>query len=107
MKLTQEQQAELKSAKDIEPIDLIATTAYHQMGELTREEGDLCWAGKESENYYVGAWVTGFGFFNVMFPKETTRKLTDAEVEKYNNMYVQISSQPPIKLNVSNENIID
>ena len=103
MKLTEEQQAELKSAKDIEPMDLIATIAYHQMGELTREEGDLCCAGKESENYYIGNWVTGFGFFNVMFPKETTRKLTDEEVEKYNNMYVQISDQIPVKLNVSNE----
>jgi hypothetical protein len=46
-------------------------------------------------------WIEGFGYFNVLFPKETSRELTKDEIEKYNNTYVQINSQPPIKLEVS------
>jgi hypothetical protein len=31
---------------------------------------------------YIGMWVTGFGFFDVRFPKETTRELTKEEIKQ-------------------------
>jgi hypothetical protein len=78
---------------------LIGTLAYHQLGEISREP-DLFRADGETKDYWVGMWVTGFGFFDVLFPKDTSRELTDEEKEKYNKMSVQIGSQPPLKLKV-------
>jgi hypothetical protein len=79
---------------------LMGTKAYHQLGDISRDEPDLFCASAETEKFYIGMWVTGFGFFNVCFPKETSRELTPEEIEKYNKTYIQISSQPPIKLKV-------
>ena len=44
--------------------------------------------------------MTGFGFIKVEFPKETTRELTEEEIERYNKTSIQIGSQPPYKLNI-------
>ena len=79
---------------------MMATKAMHKMGDISSDEEDLCIVFSETDTDYIGNWVTGFGFVNVKFPKETTRELTTAEVEKYNKTYVQISNQPPVKLNV-------
>ena len=79
---------------------MMATRAEHKMGDLSRDEEDLCHICEIGKDYYIGSWVTGLGFLNVMFPKETTRELTDEEIVKYNKMSIQISSQPPIKLKV-------
>ena len=79
---------------------LMGTKAYHQLGDISRDEPDLFRAYDETEKFYIGMWTTGFGFFNVCFPKETSRELTPEEIEKYNKTYIQISSQPPIKLKV-------
>ena len=84
-------------------IYLMGTKAYHQLGDISRDEPDLFRASGETEDYYIGMWTTGFGFFNVCFPKNTSRKLTNKEVEKYNKTYVQIGSQIPIKLKVTNK----
>ena len=98
---TQEQKAEVSKMVEIEPKYLMGTKAYHQLGDISRDEYDLFSATGETEKYWVGMWTTGFGFFNVLFPKETSRELTQKEIKKYNNTYVQIGSQPPIKLDVS------
>ena len=79
----------------------IATTAIHKLGTLSRKDGDLCRVTKESDTDYYGMWVTGMGFFNVRFPKETTRELTKEEIEKWNSTYIQLSDYPPYKLNVN------
>jgi hypothetical protein len=78
----------------------MGTKAYHQLGDISRDKDDLFHADGETEEFYIGMWVTGYGFFNVCFPKETSRKLTDAEIEKYNKTYIQISNQPPMKLKI-------
>lgn len=84
-----------------EPFYMMGTKAYHQLGELSREpEPDLFIAGSETEKFYIGNWITGFGFFNVLFPKETSRPLTPEEIEKYNKTYIQIGSNMPQKLKV-------
>ena len=79
---------------------MIATKAEHKMGDLSRDKESLCHINEIGKDYYIGSWVTGFGFFNVMFPKETTRELTDEEIKKYNKEYIQIGSQLPIRLKV-------
>ena len=79
---------------------MMATKAIHQMGDISRDEEDLCVVFAEDKENYIGNWVTGFGFIEVKFPKETTRELTNEEVKEYNKTYVQISNQPPIKLKV-------
>jgi len=85
---------------------MIATTAIHKMGDLSREFDkddtleNLCRVTKESDTDYYGMWILGMGFFNVKFPKETTRELTEEEIEYCNTKRVGINSQPAFKLKV-------
>jgi len=58
------------------------------------DEPDLCQVFREYEEYYSGNWVEGFGFIDVKFPKETTRELTDEEIEYYNGKIYGISGVP-------------
>jgi hypothetical protein len=78
----------------------MGTEAYHVLGDIGRDEYDLFQAYGETDDYWVGAWITGYGFFNVCFPKETSRELTEQEVEKWSKMYIQIGSQPAHQLNI-------
>lgn len=98
---TEEQKTEVSKKVEITPKYLMGTKAFHQLGDISSDGYDLFLANAETENYWVGMWVTGFGFFNVLFPKETSRELTNDEIEKYNKTYVRINSQPSLKLNVS------
>ena len=82
------------------PCYMMATKAIHQTGDISRDEEDICHIESEDGDSYIGSWVTGFGFFNVRFPKATTRDLTDAEIDEFDGKLVQISSQPPIPLRV-------
>jgi hypothetical protein len=82
------------------PRYMMATTALHQLGDISRDKPDLCRVESEEGDNYVGAWVTGFGFFNVKFPKATTRELTKAEIKKHDKRSVRIGSQPAIPLRV-------
>lgn len=93
--------------------DFIGITAYHQMGDLSRDfvfkdisqeltsQGDIVenmfHASKETEKFYVGAWHTGFGFFDVLFPKETSRPLTENELKVCPEYTGRINSQPSYK----------
>ena len=58
---------------------LMGTEAHHQLGDISRDKFDYFYVDKEYENDYIGAWLTGFGFINVRFPKATTREMTPAE----------------------------
>lgn len=85
---------------------MIATTAIHKLGDISRPvtDGDysdnLCTVSDEDEENYIGMWVTGFGFFGVKFPKETTRELTQEEITFFNSRYIQLASNPQQKLNI-------
>ena len=79
---------------------MMATKAYHMLGDISRDEPDLCHVHLEREDDYIGSWVTGFGFIEVKFPKKTTRELTQEEIEKYNSGSFQMSNHPPFKLNI-------
>jgi hypothetical protein len=97
----QAQKIEISKAEEIKPKYLMGTKAFHQLGDLSRPDYDLFSATGETENYWVGMWTFGYGFFNVLFPKETSRELTQEEIEKYNNSSIQINAQPPVKLKVN------
>jgi hypothetical protein len=90
----------VSQAKSIEPKYMMGTKAYHFLGDISRDEPGLFRAQGETEDSWLGSWVTGYGFMSVLFPKETSRELTKEEVEKYNKTFIQIGSQPPIKLKV-------
>ena len=101
--MSREQQ--INAAKEFEGKYMIATKAEHKLGDIGREfdetsSENLCCVYKEIKGYWVGSWVTGMGFFNVCFPKDTTRELNEKEVKYFSKMYVQIANQPPIKLKI-------
>lgn len=75
-----------------QPKYLMATKAFHKIGDISSEEPDICVVTKETETEYIGNWVTGLGFVDVHFPKETTRELTEAEVKHYNSLNYGIYS---------------
>ncbi len=79
---------------------MMATTALHKLGDISRDEPDICHIQEEIDDYYIGSWVTGYGFIGVKFPKETTRELTPEEIDKYKQSTFQIGSQPAFILNI-------
>lgn len=68
------------------PRYMMATTAIHQLGDISSEFPDLCVVHSEDEENYIGNWVTGLGFVNVKFPKSTTQELTDEDIKQYDGM---------------------
>ena len=56
------------------PSLMVATTAIHLTGDISRAEPDFCWISGEEGTDYIGSWRTGYGFIEVRFPKATTRK---------------------------------
>lgn len=73
------------------PKYMMATKAFHQLGEISSTEPDICVVHKEEGDSYVGNWVYGLGFVGVKFPKDTTRELTEAEVQHYNGQRLVMS----------------
>lgn len=74
------------------PQYMMATKAFHQLGEISSEEPDICIINEEDEDHYIGSWVFGLGFFGVKFPKETTHHLTEADVKKYDGLKLSMCS---------------
>jgi hypothetical protein len=58
---------------------LMGTEAQHGLGDISRDKPDYFYADQEDNENYYGAWLTGFGFVNVRFPKATSRPMTNAE----------------------------
>lgn len=81
--------------KEIPKRHMIALKAYagkeHQH-DISRMSEDLCAVFNEDDDNYYGQWVEGLGFFNVKFPKKTTRPLTDEEFDKYNGKKLAINA---------------
>lgn len=89
--------------KKIKPKYMIATKAFHQLGNISSNIPDLCVVnGEDDENYY-GFWVTGFGFYDVRFPKETTKNLTEEEVEKFDGRILSINETPIKRLKIKED----
>jgi hypothetical protein len=83
---------------------MIATRAIHKLGDISRDEPDLCFIRDEDDDAYIGAWVTGLGYTQVRFPKDTTRDLTSEEVADYGSRYVQLNNYEPTPLGVNDTN---
>ena len=71
------------------PVLMVATIAYQilangELRKLTRPESEFCYAKgwSEPDQAYVGNWLEGFGFFDVHFPKASTRPATEAEIAR-------------------------
>lgn len=72
---------------------MMATKAIHVLGDISRGGPDLCIIFDEDEKNYIGNWVTGYGFIEVKFPKETTRELTEKEREFYQTKNINMAGQ--------------
>lgn len=72
---------------------MMATTAHHQLGDISRDKPDLAWIASEDGDDYTGAWVTGFGHVNVRFPKATTRELTAEERAYYDGRQLALGNR--------------
>lgn len=77
---------------------MMATTAIHQLGDISSDTPDLCVVHSEDEDNYIGNWVTGFGFINVKFPKSTTRPLTAEEKDRYSKLNYQLAGNPSFQI---------
>lgn len=58
-----------------------ATSGGVSAWDISRDEEDFFVAWEETDDNYIGNWITGFGFINVKFPKATSRPVTDEEFE--------------------------
>lgn len=76
--------------------DMMATKATHKLGDISRDEEDIAFIYAEDGEFWIGQWWTGFGFFDVKFPKATTRELTEEEVNFYEGRALRIGSGPAI-----------
>lgn len=74
------------------PKYMIATTAIHKLGDISRPGSDLCVVKSETEKNYIGNWVTGLGYIGVRFPKSSTRELTEEDIKKYDGRRLIICS---------------
>lgn len=72
---------------------LMATKATHKLGDLSRDDPDLCRVYAEDGDDWIGSWVEGFGFFDVKFPKATTRPLTEVEVKEYDGKPMSLAGR--------------
>lgn len=90
-------ESQIRIARKIERRYLIGSIAHHVLGPINRQD-DIFVAHRETDHYWIGNWITGFGFINVLFPKETSRELTEEEKKKYQKFTFQIGKQRPYKL---------
>lgn len=87
------------------PCYMMATKAIHKLGDISSDFEDICHVDKEEDGNYIGHWVAGLGFVNVKFPKETTRMLTTAEIEKFTKGVMMCTSGHTYKLNITQEGV--
>jgi hypothetical protein len=64
---------------------MMATRAYFELDDLSRNPADICRVNGEDDKDYIGRWFLEPRFqVGVHFPKETTRELTVEEQARYN-----------------------
>lgn len=89
-----EDQVRLELSKRVklpEKIYMMGEEAYHLMGDISSDYPEIFVAWEETDDYFIGNWITGFGFINVLFPKKTSRRLTEVEIEKYSKIQNSIN----------------
>jgi hypothetical protein len=68
----------------------MATLAYHKLGNISRRDDELCLVYARIGGVYIGAWVEGFGFFDVLLPP-----LHDARSDRDGESEVRMSASMP------------
>jgi hypothetical protein len=83
---------------------MMATKAIHQTGDISRDTPYICVIHSEDDNNYIGNWVSGYGFIDVKFPKDTTKELTSEEIEKYHGSLYFLENSLAGIVNLTGEN---
>lgn len=64
----------LENAKVVSPTKrMYGTKAFHPLGDISRLELDEFVVTAETRDFWVGHWVDTVGFYNVLFPKVTSK----------------------------------
>ena len=84
---------------EIEPKYMMATKAYHLMGDISTETPDLCVVHGEEGDNWVGNWVTGFGVYEREVSKATTRNPTHQGKKPTKKVGFPTPALSPQKLN--------
>jgi hypothetical protein len=79
---------------------MMATTAIHKLGDISRDEPDLAYITGEDGDDWIGNWVTGYGYIHVRFPKSSTRELTAAERGLYDEKTLTLAGEPVGRIEV-------
>lgn len=69
---------------------LMATTATHVLGDISRDEPGLAIIYGDDGDDWVGEWASGLGLINVRFPKSSTRELTDEERARFSTQVLEV-----------------
>ena len=92
---------ELENVKTIDPPKyMMATAAFHKMGDVSADKPQLCSVTRETDEYYVGTFILGPGLIDIHFPKETTRELTEEEKKEWNNKPIYINGTERFKVDL-------
>lgn len=78
----------------------MGTTAHHLLGDISREQAEICVLTEESETHYMGFWLEGFAMMGTKFPKDSVRELTEEEKTFYHDRPLHQKGKPWKKLNV-------
>ena len=70
---------------------LMAKTAFHHLGDISRDEWDLALVFEEDKDNLYGQWAYGYGLIDVKFPKNSVKKLSKKEIKKYSGSYINRS----------------
>lgn len=75
---------------------MMGTRAVHFFaGDISREEPELCLVYNQDGEDWIGQWVEGLGFFDVRFPKASTRDLTEEEKRLYHKRRLVVGNNTP------------
>jgi hypothetical protein len=93
----------LEGIREIKPQKyMMATEAFHKLGNMSSDTPELCVVNGETDEYYIGMFVYGMGYFDIRFSKKTTRDLTEAEIKEYDGTTVSLGGRPYYKLKIKN-----
>jgi hypothetical protein len=56
---------------------MMATTAHHVTGDISRDEPDLACIYGEADDHFIGKWATGLGFVNSRWTGKPARSRND------------------------------
>lgn len=95
--LYREVERNMRNSKELKSVRVMAlkkgSPAFHMMGNIGRDILDVeyIYVNTESDDYYMGSFIEGLGFINVIFRKEDVRPLTKGEIDEQNKKILTIN----------------